>query len=60
MGNYGKCKYCGSDIVVEIYKKHNMPRMIAYCNNEKCNVQPCTNDDIPSRVMEELKYFTEE
>lgn len=59
MGHWGKCKYCGSDIVAEVYKKgrHGMSRMIAYCDNEKCKVQPCTDDDIPSKVMEELKYF---
>ena len=61
MGNFGKCKYCGSDLIAEVYKtgRHGSVRMLVYCDNENCNVKPCSDDDIPSAVMEEVKHFAE-
>lgn len=61
MGHFGHCKYCGSDLIVETYKKgrHGGFRMLVYCDNDNCDVKPCSNDDIPSDVMEEVKYFAE-
>ena len=59
MGSFGKCKYCGNELKSEVYKKGkcNVPRMIVFCENDNCPVKPCTDDNIPSLVMEELLYI---
>lgn len=59
MSNFGKCKYCGSDLISEVYKngKYKVPRMIVFCGNDNCKVKPCTDDSIPSIVIEEVKHF---
>lgn len=57
MNSFGKCKYCGSELVTELYKNGRCRplRMIIYCSNEKCKIQPCTLDGVPSVVMEDAK-----
>lgn len=57
MAHFGRCKYCGQDLTSQVYKGKYGARMIVYCDNDKCEVQPCTNDTIPSFVIEELKCF---
>lgn len=60
MSSFGKCKYCGCDLVSEIYEmgRGRTRRMVVFCDNDSCSVRPCSGDNIPSVVMEEVKEFS--
>lgn len=61
MSNWGNCKYCGAELVSDSYRlsKRRGFRLIVYCPNEQCDVKPCSNEGIPSDVLEEVKCFGE-
>lgn len=62
-----RCKYCDEPLQTEVYGGSNgtdgnryprfMATYIAYCDNDNCPVQPCSNAWLPSRVVEEMKCF---
>ena len=52
------CPYCGKNMVWDTYKINNSLQSIAYCPNDDCPVQPCTDSTIPSRVYAEILAIT--
>lgn len=54
------CPYCGEKMIWDSYKigEGKGRQSIAYCDNDNCQVQPCTDSTIPSRVYDEILAIT--
>lgn len=49
------CPYCSQKLKYEIY---SATQTIAYCDNDDCIVQPCTDSTLPSNVYKEILAIT--
>lgn len=54
------CPFCGKELKLEVYEsgvRGGVGRCIMFCDNDECEVKPCTAMGTPSRVIEEASYF---
>lgn len=54
------CPYCGEKFIMDTYSMNGHVECIAYCDNEKCSVKPCTDSTYPSRMFAEILAITGE
>jgi hypothetical protein len=53
------CPHCGSKLVYDTYKYPNRKsEHIAYCDNDKCPVKPCTDSSTASNVYADILAIT--
>ena len=52
------CPYCGHKLVMDSYKMGKHIETIAYCDNDRCPVKPCTDSTTPSNVYAEILAIT--
>ena len=52
-----ECPFCGEKLTTDSYKVSKGIEFIAYCDNENCDVQPCTDATTPSKVFAEILSF---
>ncbi|MEG6615372.1 hypothetical protein V6C27_02865 [Peptococcaceae bacterium 1198_IL3148] len=55
-----RCPFCGEKLDMEYYQsgiKGKMGKTVVFCNNDRCNIKPCTDATSPSKAFKEAELF---
>lgn len=52
-----KCPFCGEELKMEAYRDMGKISCVMFCDNDDCEVKPCTAVGSPSNVVKEAECF---
>lgn len=53
-----ECTFCGEKLLMDQYRLQSwFPKVTIYCDNDNCEVQPCTDHVNPSAAFADAKSW---
>lgn len=54
-----KCPYCNEPLEMESYTmpEHISSKMVIFCDNDQCEIKPCTDQMSPSRAFADVEAW---